>query len=273
MVQLLLVLSPAKTLDFSLQKLKSTKPLFQEKANELVLELRKLSKSKLKSVFKVSDALAALNHERFAKFEFHDTTNRDKPAVFAFQGPAYQGLQPTDLTDHLDFAQEHLRILCGLYGILRPLDRIQPYRLEMGQKNVLPEQTLYEFWQPDITKTLNETFPSTESVVLLNVASNEYFKAIQVEALQSNIELINCVFKDDGKVKSVYAKRARGLFCRYVIQNRLNSIAQLKKFDLEGYRYSTDESEEKKTLVFVRSNLKRKNNETTTRKSSQAKKK
>ncbi|KAJ8563996.1 hypothetical protein ON010_g7350 [Phytophthora cinnamomi] len=184
-----------------------------------------------------------------------------KQAALAFNGPAYQGLEAHNLSESdLEFAQAHLRILCGLYGVLRPLDLIQPYRLEMGQKFANNRgKDLYEFWGDSIVTELDALFREEEANedekkprVLVNVASQEYFKSLPRDALEkAGISVVDCVFKDDGKIKSVYAKRARGLMCRYLIQKRVDSLEGITGFDLEGYKYSSAASSDE-TFVFTR---------------------
>ncbi|KAF4320441.1 hypothetical protein BBO99_00005478 [Phytophthora kernoviae] len=233
-----------------------------------MVQLRSLSQAKVKSLLGVSDALAKLNYDRFQAFdESEAATKAAKPtetlkqAALAFNGPAYQGLGAHNLLDEeLDYAQSHLRVLCGLYGILRPLDLIQPYRLEMGQKLANNRgKDLYEFWGDTIVSELDTLFSEGEASddekkqrVLVNVASQEYFKSLPRDALKdARISMVDCVFKDDGKIKSVYAKRARGLMCRYLIQKRVDSLEGITEFDLEGYKYSSSASSDD-TFVFTR---------------------
>lgn len=210
---------------------------------------------------------------RFQQFEFvkdtqsvlellHSTKTIHKQAVLSFNGPAYLGLDATELCEEdLIYAQDHLRILCGLYGILCPLDVIQAYRLEMGQKlGTNRSSDLYGYWGSSIAQEINSFFSSgdqTPRKVIVNVASQEYFKSVALDALDADIEVIECVFKDDGRVKSVYAKRARGLLCKYLITNRVDSIDGIQQFDLEGYEYCKSESSEK-TIVFTRTAAKQK---------------
>ncbi|CAI5723532.1 unnamed protein product [Hyaloperonospora brassicae] len=264
------VLSPAKTLDLSPScVLQCSQPRLLSHAHELIKQLRRLSQKEVKSSLGVSDALGKLNFDRFQVFDTSKTaTEASKPskplkqAALAFHGPAYQGLELHDLSESdLAFAQTHLRILSGLYGILRPCDLIQPYRLEMGQKLVNSRgRDLYEFWGDTIVSELDALFYKEETKdnaikqqrVLINVASQEYFKSLPTSALKAaGISVVECVFKDDGKIKSVYAKRARGLMCRYLIQKRVDSLDGITGFDLEGYRYSKSASRDDK-LVFTR---------------------
>ncbi|KAG3074676.1 hypothetical protein PI124_g19259 [Phytophthora idaei] len=264
--RLLYVLSPAKTLDLSASRVSQcSQPRLLLDAHELVEQLQKLSQAKVKSLLGVSDALAKLNFDRFQAFDVSKTATEAaspsetlKQAALAFNGPAYQGLEAHSLPEtDLELAQTHLRILCGLYGVLRPLDLIQPYRLEMGQKFVNKRgKDLYEFWGDTIVSELDALFKEEEAKedvklprVLVNVASQEYFKSLPSSALKEvGISVVDCVFKDDGKIKSVYAKRARGLMCRYLIQKRVDSVEGLTGFDLEGYKYSSSASSD---VMFV----------------------
>ncbi|POM62707.1 hypothetical protein PHPALM_28097 [Phytophthora palmivora] len=267
--RLVYVLSPAKTLDLSLSRVtQCSQPHLLSDAHELIEQLRTLSQAKVKSLLGVSDALAKLNFDRFQAFDMSKTVTEAtspsetlKQAALAFNGPAYQGLEAHNLSESdLEFAQTHLRILCGLYGVLRPLDLIQPYRLEMGQKFTNTRgKDLYEFWGDTIVSELDALFKTQETKedvklprVLVNVASQEYFKSLPRSALEAaGISVVECVFKDDGKIKSVYAKRARGLMCKYLIQKRVDSLEGITGFDLEGYKYSSAASSED-TFVFTR---------------------
>ncbi|KAG6613235.1 Uncharacterized protein family UPF0246 [Phytophthora cinnamomi] len=267
--RLVYVLSPAKTLDLSVSRISQcSQPRLLSDAHELITQLRTLSQTKVKSLLGVSDALAKLNYDRFQSFDVSETATKAsdpsetlKQAALAFNGPAYQGLEAHNLSESdLEFAQAHLRILCGLYGVLRPLDLIQPYRLEMGQKFANNRgKDLYEFWGDSIVTELDALFREEEANedekkprVLVNVASQEYFKSLPRDALEkAGISVVDCVFKDDGKIKSVYAKRARGLMCRYLIQKRVDSLEGITGFDLEGYKYSSAASSDE-TFVFTR---------------------
>ncbi|KAF0703796.1 hypothetical protein AaE_015237 [Aphanomyces astaci] len=274
---IVMVLSPAKTLDMSevADDVESTQPMHLDDASELVDDavslihgLRKLSLAKVKTLLGVSDALAKLNYDRYKHFitdvPTTPSTSAFKQAVFAFDGPAYKGLQSASWTpDDLTFAQAHLRILCGLYGTLRPLDLIQAYRLEMGlkvQHGRGPKDGLYAFWGRTIADDINAAFalPSTavsssSSInILLNVASVEYFKSVDVPSLDPSIVVVDCIFKDDGQIKSVFAKRARGLMVNYVVTSRAATMDHLRAFQADGYVYSRHESTDTQ-LVFNRS--------------------
>ncbi|TMW65137.1 hypothetical protein Poli38472_009304 [Pythium oligandrum] len=268
--RLLYVLSPAKTLDMTSPTVaQSSVPKMLAEAQELVTELRKLSPAKMKALLGVSDALAKLNHGRYRDFAFLDEKEAatltpsavHKQAVLSFNGPAYVGLAANELSEKdLAYAQSHLRILCGLYGMLRPLDLIQAYRLEMGQKFATAKgKDLYAFWGTRLSQEINALFAEDagSQKVLVNVASQEYFKSIALDVLDDDVHVIECVFKDDGKIKSVYAKRARGLMCRYLVTKQVDSIDGIKAFDLEGYAFSAKESDDN-TFVFNRSVAKQK---------------
>ncbi|OQS02122.1 hypothetical protein THRCLA_05482 [Thraustotheca clavata] len=268
---LVLVLSPAKTLEMTTASIAAcTSPKFITEASVLIKELRQFSVLKLKKLLGTSDAITKLNYDRYKNFvddaNVHEPSENFKQALLAFNGPAYKGIQAEKFTtEDMTYTQKHLRILCGLYGILRPLDLIQPYRLEMGQKLPNPNgKDLYEFWADTISQELNALFASEESKILLNVASQEYFKSIDLASLDPSIQVIDCVFKDDGKIKSVYAKRARGLMVHYAMTNRASTIEDIQAFDLEGYVYSAKESNAT-TLIFNRSkqSLKRHNDSLT----------
>ncbi|MFW6101797.1 MAG: peroxide stress protein YaaA [Bacteroidota bacterium] len=251
------ILSPAKKLDEENQFRSNeyTIPRFLEDAKVLVDELRELDPDQLAELMNVSRNLAELNYERYLRWKTPFTPLNARHALFIFKGQAYQGLRAEDFTeDDVAFAQNHLRILSGLYGLLRPLDLIQPYRLEMGTALQNPRgKDLYEFWNVKITQTLNEALSEHQQKVLLNLASNEYFKSIHTDALE--VGLITPVFKeqkgDQYKTIAVYAKKARGMMTRYIIQNRIDDPQEIKGFDWEGYLYSPEMSSENK-WVFIR---------------------
>lgn len=240
---MLVILSPAKKLDMSsINGTKQSEPVFGKQANELAKLARKLSAPQLKSMMKISDALADLNADRFARFGSMET----KPAALAFAGDTYLGLEAGSLdTDELDWAQDHLRILSGLYGLLRPLDAIEPYRLEMGSRMKTSKgPSLYAFWGQTLSHEIDRQTQETESVALVNCASQEYFGAVDQQALKTPV--ITPVFKErrgkELKVISFFAKRARGAMARFIIQNRLRDPDVLKEFDAGGYRYSDSDS-------------------------------
>lgn len=243
-----LVISPAKTLDFESAPVTKThsNPSFLANSQQLIDQLKELSQADVASLMKLSDKLAALNVARFGSWETPFTPENAKQAILAFKGDVYTGLDAEHFSeDDFSFAQDHLRILSGLYGLLKPLDLVQPYRLEMGTKFANSRgKNLYEFWDMLLTDTLNKEFSNEKEPVLINLASNEYFKAIKVKSLQA--EIITPVFKDwkNGQYKmiSFYAKKARGLMAAYIIKNRLKDPEQLKCFDSEGYYFSQEQS-------------------------------
>lgn len=254
---MLSVISPAKSLDFETPPTTAhhTQPDFLDRSQALVDILRDYSPQQLSELMGISDKLAGLNAARFAEWQPPFTPENAKPAAQAFQGDVYQGLAADTFSDaDSAFAQDHLRILSGLYGLLRPLDLIQPYRLEMGTRLENPAgKDLYAFWKPLLTEELDKAVATSGSPVLLNLASNEYFKAIDPKRLKARI--ITPVFKDEknGKLKiiSFYAKKARGLMAAWVIRQRLDDPDGLKDFDIAGYRYNATLSEGD-TLVFTR---------------------
>lgn len=245
---MLTVISPAKTLDFDTPPTtrKATQPLFIERAGELVEDARRMSPDDIRALMGVSDNIAELNHARFMNWSAPFSLDNAKQSVLAFKGDVYTGLEAESLSAaQLGFAQKHLCILSGLYGLLRPLDLMQPYRLEMGLKFAnRGGKNLYEFWGDDINKALNRQLQKSGSPVLVNLASNEYFKS--VKARQLDAEIITPVFKDlkNGKYKviSFYAKKARGQMARYIIEKELNEPAGMKRFRKDGYRYNKAES-------------------------------
>ncbi len=254
---MLLVISPAKKLDTQSSPVtkKYTQPELLEHSKILVDILKKKTIEDLIKLLNISYGLAELNLERYQQWNPPFTLDNAKQAVLIFNGDVYDGLEANNFTeDDFDFAQKHLRILSGLYGLLRPLDLIQPYRLPMGTKLVNPRgKNLYLFWGDIITETLNKALKEAGTDVLVNLASNEYFKAVHPDKLNGRV--VTPVFKENknGKqrVVSFYAKKARGLMSRFVIQNRLTSPEQLKDFYLEGYKFDPLQSTDDK-LVFVR---------------------
>ena len=254
---MLTLLSPAKTLDFDTPPTtdKATQGIFLDRSAELVDVLKQYSPEELGALMKLSPKLAELNVQRFHDWCLPFTRDNAKVAVLAFKGDVYTGLEADRLSaDQLDFAQQHVRILSGLYGVLRPLDLIQPYRLEMGTKLANPEgRDLYTYWGNDITGALNRELEQQAQKVVVNLASNEYFGAVR--AKQLNARLVTPVFKDEknGKYKiiSFYAKKARGLMTRWIIEQGLDDAGRLHKFDVAGYRFSEEDSSGD-TLVFKR---------------------
>jgi cytoplasmic iron level regulating protein YaaA (DUF328/UPF0246 family) len=251
------ILSPAKKLDKKTDRTigQTSAPDFIEDSRQLIGELRQLSPEQISSLMNVNRKIAELNYERFARWQPPFNRDNASPAVFLFNGQAYLGLEAETLNDDdLYFAQDHLRILSGLYGLLRPLDLVQPYRLEMGTRLSNPRgKDLYEFWGEKLTQAINEALSKHESKVLMNLASNEYFKAIKPQVLEGDI--ITPVFKEKKgnqyKTIAVYAKTARGLMTRYIIENRIEDPEAIKGFDQQGYIYSPEMSDEKE-WVFIR---------------------
>lgn len=250
-----LVLSPAKSLDFEskLPTTKTTESHFLKEAERLNKLLQKKSPKKLSKLMNISDNLAELNYERNQDWELPFTKDNARQALYAFNGDVYRGLDAYTIdTKKLEKIQNTIRILSGLYGILKPLDLMQPYRLEMGTKMpVGKNKNLYEFWKKKITKALNEELKTDE--IFLNLASNEYFKAIDTKTLK--VPVINVNFKEhkNGKYKTIaiYAKVARGLMARYIIDNNAETLEDIKGFNLEDYGFSEALSSEKE-LVFTR---------------------
>lgn len=245
---MLLVISPAKTLDFETPApaVEATQPELLDQAAALIEELRQLSPADVSGLMGISDKLGLLNFDRFQAWRRPFTVDNAKPAVLAFKGDVYTGLEAETFNRRdLAFAQKHLRILSGLYGLLRPLDLIQPYRLEMGTRFAnRGGANLYAFWGDRIARALDEQLPRRGERVLVNLASNEYFRAVQLEALDAQV--ITPVFKDwkngQYKVISFYAKKARGMMSAYVIKNRLKRVEDIKGFDGGGYRYQPEQS-------------------------------
>lgn len=254
---MLMVISPAKTLDYDTPPTTArfTQPQFLDHAQELIGQLREMSPQQIGELMHLSDKLAALNVARYGSWHPDFTPTNAKQALLAFKGDVYTGLGAEDFSEaDFDFAQDHLRMLSGLYGVLRPLDLMQPYRLEMGTKLANPRgNNLYEFWGERISGWLNEALAAQGDEILLNLASNEYFGAVKRKAL--NARIIDTEFKDlkngQYKIISFYAKKARGLMARYVIKERISDPQQLKAFDYQGYRYSAEHSKPD-SLVFLR---------------------
>ncbi|MEE4144845.1 MAG: peroxide stress protein YaaA [Halieaceae bacterium] len=254
---MLTVISPAKTLDFDTPPTtrKATQPRFLERSAELVADARALSPADIRELMGVSEQIAELNHRRFMNWGTPFSLDNAKQALLAFRGDVYTGLDADSLSSaQLGFAQKHLRILSGLYGLLRPLDLMQPYRLEMGLKFAnRGGGNLYEFWGDEISAELNRELKKSGSNVLVNLASNEYFRAARPRSVDA--EIITPVFKDlkGGKYKTIsfFAKKARGQMARFIIERELSEPAGLKKFRTGGYRYNKAESTARE-LVFTR---------------------
>lgn len=250
-----LVISPAKSLDFEtpLPFTSYSEPQFLKQSERLNKLLKKKSARSLSKLMSISDALGQLNYERNQSWELPFTKDNARPAVYAFNGDVYRGLDAYTISeDKLDSLQNTVRILSGLYGVLKPTDLIQPYRLEMGTKMpVGVKKNLYEFWKKDVTKALNDELEDDE--LFLNLASNEYFKVIDVKTLK--VPVVTANFKDfkngEYKMISFFAKAARGMMARYVVDTNAKTIDDLKGFNYDGYGFSEPMSTETE-LVFIR---------------------
>ena len=249
---MLAIISPSKTQDFSecnIENFSQTRQ--QQSSDELVHILKNKSQTQISKLMSISEKLSALNFGRFQKFKLPFTLENAKQAILAFKGDVYNGIDAPSLsTEDLNFAQDKIRMLSGLYGVIRPLDLIQPYRLEMGTKlSNAKGKDLYDYWGADISNVLNDD----ESELIINLASNEYFKAIDKKLL--NAKILDIVFKekkgDSYKVIGIYAKRARGLMVNFIIRNRLNNPEALQDFSDEGYRFDKDLSNDS-TWVYLR---------------------
>lgn len=257
---MLLVISPAKTLDFDTPPSTSiySQPEFLDDSAELIDQLKTLSPSDVSTLMSISDKLGALNSNRFIDWQLPFTSDNSKQALLSFKGDVYEGMDTASLSqDDLTWANDHLRILSGLYGLLKPLDLIQPYRLEMGTKFSNERgKNLYEFWGNKITDKINHDLAEQKSPVLINLASNEYFKSVKTKQL--NAAVITPVFKDwksdKYKIISFYAKKARGMMSAYIIKNRLESPSDIKQFDTAGYAFSAEQSTESE-WVFLRKDV------------------
>ncbi|GAB5479853.1 MAG: peroxide stress protein YaaA [Marinobacter nauticus] len=253
---MLMIISPAKTLDYEspLATETHTQPDFLDDAWELIDQLKELEPHQVSNLMSISDKLGQLNAERFQSWHTPFTPDNARQAVLAFKGDVYTGLDAESFSsEDFSFAQKHLRILSGLYGLLKPLDLMQPYRLEMGTRfENTRGKDLYAFWGTKITDALNQLLASDDKV-LVNLASNDYFKSVQKKHLDAR--LVTPQFKDwkNGQYKmiSFYAKKARGLMCRYAIQNRITQADDLKGFNLDGYYFSEDQSDNN-NWVFLR---------------------
>jgi cytoplasmic iron level regulating protein YaaA (DUF328/UPF0246 family) len=251
-----ILLSPAKSLDYEtkLPTSRATQPLFAEDAAQINAKLERMSKKEVGELMHISDKLADLNYQRYKNFQEDFTKENARPAIYAFAGDVYTGLDAYSLpTAILDHAQDSIRILSGMYGYLRPLDLLQPYRLEMGTSlPIESNKNLYEYWKDKITPALNKEMKKEE--LLVNLASNEYFKAIDKKN-QEGI-LISPVFKDYKndklKVISFYAKKARGTMARYLLENKIDSLEGIQAFAMDGYKFSEQETIKENEPVFVR---------------------
>lgn len=250
-----IIISPAKSLDFETKATTElyTQPRFLEQSEKLNKKLKTLSRKKIGELMKISDDLASLNYDRNQQWQPPFTLDNAKQAVFSFTGEVYRGIDVNSLSqEKIPALQEKLRILSGLYGLLKPLDLIQPYRLEMGTKlKVGRAENLYKLWDTTLADSLNDELADGE--LLINLASSEYFKALPKKTLK--VPMITPVFKDfkNGQYKTImtFAKKARGLMVRYIIDNNVETLEQLKGFDVEGYGFSQEMSTETE-LVFTR---------------------
>lgn len=256
---MLIIISPAKTLDYEspLATTRYTQPELLDHSAQLMEYCRELTPAQIGSLMKISDKLAGLNAARFAEWQPNFTPQNARQAILAFKGDVYTGLHAEDFSEQdFDFAQQHLRMLSGLYGLLRPLDLMMPYRLEMGIKlHNAKGSDLYSFWGDLLTEKLNQQLKEQGDDVLINLASDEYFKAVKPAKLDG--QLIKPVFLDEkgGKFKiiSFYAKKARGLMSRFIIQNQLTQPEQLKDFNLEGYFFDEEKIDKSGSeLIFKR---------------------
>ncbi|MDE1515137.1 MULTISPECIES: peroxide stress protein YaaA [Vibrio] len=254
---MLIVVSPAKTLDYASPVASSTftQPELVSHAAALVEICRTLSPSEIAALMSVSDKIAGLNVARFAEWSETFSLDNARQAIFAFKGDVYTGLDAQTLSaSDLDYAQQHLRMLSGLYGVLRPFDLMQPYRLEMGTKLANSRGTnLYHYWGDIITEQLNQALHAQGDRLLVNLASNEYFKAVNPQRL--NAQIVTPIFKDakqgQYKIISFFAKKARGMMARYIIEHRIDSIEGLQAFNSAGYYFVAEESTPTE-LVFKR---------------------
>jgi len=246
---MLIVISPAKTLDFDSPSAtqKHSQPSMLKRSEELIDILSTKSPSDIEKLMKISPKLAELNTERYHTWSRPFTKKNAKQAILAFKGDVYTGLAAENFSEQeFEYAQSHLRILSGLYGTLRPLDLMQPYRLEMGIKLENPKgKNLYDFWGNEITKTVNKQLKAIDSNTLLNLASNEYFKSLKAKEL--NADVVTPVFKDwkNGQYKliSFFAKKARGVMSAWVIKHQIDNADELSGFNLGGYKYSLKDSD------------------------------
>ncbi|BAO54260.1 peroxide stress protein YaaA [Nonlabens marinus] len=251
-----ILLSPAKTLDYEteLPTTRGTQPIFADEAIQINAKLERQTKAEISDLMSISESLTELNYQRYKDFEDQFTKKNSRPAIYAFAGDVYSGFDAYTLdTDLLDYAQDSVRILSGMYGVLRPLDLLQPYRLEMGTKLPIERNDdLYAFWKDKITPELNSQMKEGE--LLVNLASNEYFKAIDKKNQKG--KLIAPIFKDykNGKLKviSFYAKKARGIMARYLVENKSESMQDILAFNGDDYKYSEKDTQKENEPVFTR---------------------
>lgn len=255
---MLTLLSPAKKLLTATKPFDgaTTEPVFLKETTELVKLMKAKSVEQIAALMDLSNALAVLNYDRYQDFHLKPTTSKTSyPALFLFQGDVYQGLEAIRWSsDDVAFSQNHLAILSGLYGLLRPLDAIQPYRLEMGVHLVNPRgNTLYAYWRDTLTKALNKQLASHDNPVLINLASTEYFKAVDEKKLNYPVLTVNFYERKNNEIKmiGIYAKKARGMMARFMMQNKIDHQEQLKDFSESGYCYNQESSSEQH-MDFIR---------------------
>lgn len=256
------IISPATTMDFnkysSLKKFSN--PIFQEDINYLISILKKLDTKEISDLMNLSDDLSKLNYERYKNLLNHN--NKKLQSIIAFDGEVFNSMNTSDFDEcDFDFANEHLRILSGLYGILYPLDLIEPYRLEMKAKLENKNgKDLYKFWKSKITNHIIKELETQNSKILINLASSEYLKCIDLKLIKNNFKFIDIVFKDYDsksntyKVKGLYAKKARGYMCSFIIKNKIDSLDELLKFNIEGYTYNSELSTDD-VITFTRKSI------------------
>ena len=248
---MIITLSPSKGQDFSepAKTKKHTLPAALDDSQLLIKELRKIKTDELQELMGISENIAKLNVGRVKDFKTPFTTDNAKQAIFAFKGDVYSGINIENFSaDDLAYAQKHLRMLSGLYGCLRPLDLIQPYRLEMKTKLKNPRgDNLYQFWDERITDSINKELVKQQEPVLVNLASNEYFKSVKPKLLKGRLLNINFKETKDGKTRivAIYAKRARGMMTDYILRNRIENPEDMKKFKVGGYKFSKADSDDK----------------------------
>lgn len=251
---MLILLSPAKNMNFEQAPsgLAPTTPQFLKEARALAESARALSPSRLGKLMDISPKLAELNHQRFQAFRGDGKSNTQKPAALAFNGDVYLGLDAKTMSAaDFAYAQDHVRILSGLYGLLRPLDAIEPYRLEMCSDLKNPRgNNLYEFWGDSLAKAINKIVAAQDDKTIVNLASAEYFSAAAAQALEFPVVTASFKEEKDGKLRSLqfFAKRARGLMARWAIDNRITRAADLKRFSVDGYKFRAKESGERDWL-------------------------
>ncbi len=253
---MIILLSPAKTLDYNnVEYTFHSKPRHLKDSQVLVDVLKKKKSAELQKMMKVSEKIADLNVERYRNFSMPFNKKNAKPSVLAFKGDVYTGLQAGEMTDEeLEFAQKHVRILSGLYGVLRPMDLMQPYRLEMGTRlKTNAGKNLYEFWDDKITKTINKDLKNTEGTAIINLASKEYFSSIKTDNLKGELYEVNFKEERNGvyKIISFNAKKARGIMARYIVRNNITDPSKIKKFKEDGYVFNKELSSER-NWIFTR---------------------